>query len=113
LGTGSTANFGGAAGHMAGLGFISFKDNNVLVAAVSCGAENSCARFANGKIFCWGRGSSGVNGQNTNTNIGDTQERSLDKFDPIVFKTEDPAVLLSLGYTHAYHLSYLFIIYLN
>jgi hypothetical protein len=89
---------------MANLGFIAFNNNNPLVAAVSCGAQNSCVIYVDGKIFCWGRGFSGVNGQGTVANIGDAPERPLAMLNPIVFGTEDPAVLLSVGSNHAYHI---------
>ncbi len=102
MGRGSTLNIGVAPGEMNSLGFILFKYNDVLVAAVSCGAGNTCVIFENGKLFCFGQGSRGVNGQNTNTNVGDTSDTSLEKYDYIVFSTDDRAELVSVGDRHAY-----------
>jgi hypothetical protein len=87
--------------HMSNLPYISFRDNTVNVAHISCGFGHTCALFANKRIYCWGSSGSAVLGQYTNRDVG-AFPGSMTSYGYIVFSNDDDADMISGGYWHSY-----------
>ena len=86
---------------MSNLPYISFRDDTVNVVSVSCGANHSCALFANKRIYCWGYGLYGQLGQSTNDDIGKTTG-SMTTYDYIEFSNNDDADMIAAGFFQTY-----------
>ncbi len=86
---------------MSNLPYISFRDDTVNVASVSCGFWHSCALFANKRIFCWGYGGDGALGQSTYDDIG-RATGSMTSYDYIAFSNTDDADMIAAGTQHTY-----------
>jgi alpha-tubulin suppressor-like RCC1 family protein len=86
---------------MSELPYVSFRDDTVIVASLSCGPDHSCALFDNKRIYCWGYGFYGQLGQSTNDSIGMTTG-SMTSYDYIVFSNTDGADMIAAGDRHTY-----------
>ncbi len=101
MGYDNTNGIGTSPTHMSNLPYISFRDDTVNVAYISCGYNHSCALFANKRIYCWGYGGNGRLGQSTTADIGNTFG-SMTSYDYISFSNNDDADMITAGLFHTY-----------
>ncbi len=95
LGYGSTATIGNAPGEVAAITPIQFPAS---VAELTAGRDHTCAKLTTGSVTCWGIGSFGQTGMDSNQRLGDDPGERADLLPPVALGSS--VVTLDAGATH-------------
>lgn len=95
LGYGSTDIVGDAPGEVAALTPISFSSP---AAELTAGRDHTCAKLSDGSVTCWGLGSFGQTGMDSNQRLGDEPGERADLLPSVALPS--PVLTLDAGATH-------------